>query len=201
MKITGVTVMVAMVGTTLWAGALPAAERQVTVCMGYTDNSKLENQAKVVASDIFAGIGVKILWQSPRQCSAEAILITFSDDEPASLFLGALAYAKPFEGTRIVVFYDRVKKRPGSVSSLLGHVIAHEVAHILQGLVRHSQGGIMKAQWDGADYQQMTWKPLQFTDEDVMLIYRGLDLREATRRSDGGGRAIVSLAHKDGRFL
>jgi hypothetical protein len=192
MKITGMTVMAAMVGTTVWAGVLPAAERQVTVCMGYTDNSKLENQAKVVASDIFAGIGVKILWQSPRQCSAEAILITFSDDAPASLLPGALAYAKPFEGTHIVVFYDRVKNRPGSASCLLGHVIAHEVAHILQGLVRHSESGIMKAQWSGADYKQMTWKPLQFTDEDVMLIYSGLKLRESTRPSGGGGRALVA---------
>jgi hypothetical protein len=186
MKITGVA---AMVGTTVWAGVLPAAERQqVTVCMHYTDNPRLENQAKVVASDIFAGIGVKILWQNPRQCSAGAILITFSDDEPASLFPGALAYAKPFEGTHIVVFYNRVKNRPGSASSLLGHVIAHEVAHTLQGLVRHSETGIMKAQWDGADYLQMTWKPLQFTDEDVMLIYRGLKLREASGRSGDGRR-------------
>jgi hypothetical protein len=118
-------------------------------------------------------------------------LITFSDDEPTSLLPGALAYAKPFEGTHIVVFYDRVKNRPGSASCLLGHVIAHEVAHILQGLTRHSESGIMKAQWDGADYKQMTWKPLQFTDEDVMLIYSGLKLREATRRS-GGGRALVA---------
>ena len=35
MKITGVTVMAAMVGTTVWAGALVAAERQVTVCMAW----------------------------------------------------------------------------------------------------------------------------------------------------------------------
>src|SRR5215467_6036537 len=98
MKITGVTVMAAMVGTTVWAGTLPAADRQVTVCMDYTYNLGLENQAKVVASDIFAGIGVKILWHSPRQCPAEAILITFSNDEPASLRPGALAYAMPFEG-------------------------------------------------------------------------------------------------------
>jgi hypothetical protein len=192
MKIMGVTVMAAMVGTTVWAGALPAAEREVTVCMGYTDNLGLENQAQVVASDIFAGIGVKILWQSPRQCPAEAILITFSNDEPASLLPGSLAYAMPFEGMHIVVFYDRVKNRPGSVSCLLGHVIAHEVAHILQGLIRHSESGIMKPQWTGADYQQMTWKPLQFTDKDVMLIYSGLKLREGSRLSGGGGQALVA---------
>jgi hypothetical protein len=180
MKITGVMVMSAMVGTTVWAGALSAAERQVTVCMDYAGDLGLENGAKVVASGIFAGIGVKILWHSSKQCPAEAIVITFSNETPARLFPGTFAYAMPFERTHIVVFYDRVKNRPGSVSCLLGHVIAHEVAHILQGLKRHSESGIMKAQYTGADYRQMTWEPLQFTDEDVMLIHNGLKVREAS---------------------
>ena len=184
MKITGMAVM-AMVGTTIWAGELPAAEPQVMVCMGYTEE---ETPAKAVSSNIFAAIGVKILWHSPKQCPAEAIFITFSNETPASLLPGALAYARPYEGTHIVVFYDRVKNRSGSVSGLLGHVIAHEVAHILQGRVRHSESGIMKAQWTGVDYQQMTWKPLQFTDEDVMLIHSGLKVREASRLSGVGSR-------------
>src|SRR5262249_46394347 len=103
------------------------------------------------------------------------------------------AYAMPFEGTHIVVFFDRVKNRPVSVvPTVLGHVIAHEVAHILQGLMRHSESGVMKAQWDGADYLQMHWKPIQFTDDELMLIYSGPKLREGSRRSGGGGRAIVS---------
>ena len=76
MKITVVTLMAAMVGTTVWAGALPAAERQVTVCMDPMENLVLENRAKAVAFDIFAGIGVKILWHTPGRCPAEAILIT-----------------------------------------------------------------------------------------------------------------------------
>jgi len=179
MKITGVAVMAAMVGTTVCASAVPAAERQVVVCMASAEDMLLENQAKIVSSAIFAGIGVKILWHGPSNCPTEAIFITFSHDAPASLLPGALAYAMPYEGTHIVVFYDRVKNRPGSVSCLLGHVIAHEVAHILQGLVRHSESGIMKAQWTGPDYQQMNGKPLRFTDEDVTLIHRGLKARVA----------------------
>ena len=37
----------------------------------------------------------------------------------------------------------------------------------------------MKAQWDSRDFSQMTWKPLPFTADDVDLIQRGLDAREA----------------------
>jgi hypothetical protein len=176
MKITGMTVMAAVVGTTFWAGVLPAAERQVKICMGYTEE---ETPAKAVSSSIFAGIGVKIRWYDPKQCPAEAIFITFSKETPGSLLPGALAYTRPLEGTHIVVFYDRVKNRSGSVSNVLGHVIAHEVAHILQGLMRHSDNGIMKAQWTGADYQRMSSRPLAFTDEDVKLIHHGLRVREA----------------------
>ena len=71
----------------------------------------------------------------------------------------------------------------------MGHVIAHEVMHILQGVARHSESGVMKANWTGADYQRMAWKPLPFTEEDVLLIYRGLKAREASR---GSGQAPVA---------
>jgi hypothetical protein len=193
MKITGMAVMAALVWTSVLADAVPATELRVMVCLGYARNPALEHWAEVVSSDIFAGIGVKILWRSPRNCPAEAIFITFSNDEPASLLPGALAYALPYEGTHIVVFYDRLTKKPGNVSCLLGHVIAHEVAHILQGVTRHSESGLMKANWTGEDYQRMAWKPLPFTDEDVRLIQSGLKVREASRRADAvGGRAPVA---------
>ncbi len=182
MRITGVAVMAAMVGTTVWAGAVPGAKARVTVCMASLEDMGLENRAKIVSSAIFAGIGVKIQWHGPSNCPPEGILITFSDETPGSLLPGALAYAMPFEGTHIVVFYDRVKSKPSSAPSVLGHVIAHEVAHILQGLKRHSESGIMKAQWTGAYYQQMNWKPLRFTDEDVMLIHSGLKVRVARQQ-------------------
>src|SRR2546427_2035429 len=60
--------------------------------LAYTENLGSENGAKVVSSGIFAGIGVKILWNSPRQCPAEGIRNTFSNETPAHLLPGALAY-------------------------------------------------------------------------------------------------------------
>jgi hypothetical protein len=191
MRITCV-VMVAIVGRTVWAGAVPADEPQVMVCMASRGEIALKMRAKAVSSGIFAGIGVKVLWHTPSNCPAEAIFITFSNNTPASLLPGALAYAMPYEGTHIVVFYDRVKNNPGTVSVLLGHVIAHEVTHILQGVMRHSESGVMKAQWTGVDYQEMTWKPLQFTAEDVLLIHRGLKARDASQPSRGDDRESVA---------
>ena len=63
---------------------------------------------------------------------------------------------------------------------VLGHVLVHEITHILQGIQRHSASGVMKAYWDREDCGQMTWKPLRFEPEDVDLIYVGL-ARRASR--------------------
>jgi hypothetical protein len=54
-----------------------------------------------------------------------------------------------------------------------------KITHLLQGISRHSDTGVMKAHWSGADFCEMRRKPLGFTVEDVDLIYRGLSARPA----------------------
>ena len=59
---------------------------------------------------------------------------------------------------------------------ILGHVLVHEITHVLQGVDRHSEKGMMKARWTPEDYCEMEWKPLEFTPEDIILIRLGLDV-------------------------
>ena len=66
-------------------------------------------------------------------------------------------------------------------NSLLAHVIAHEITHILQGTPRHSTEGIMKGRWVHNDLAVMKHRPLTFTEPDLQLIRKGLD-RYATLR-------------------
>jgi hypothetical protein len=115
------------------------------------------------------------------KCPVEGIRISVSDDRLAHRLPNAFAYALPYEGTHIVVFYDRVQhvSTPSGRPSLLAHVLVHEITHILQGMPRHSGEGIMKANWDARDYSAMTWKPLVFTSEDIDLIHNGLARRAA----------------------
>jgi hypothetical protein len=94
---------------------------------------------------------------------------------------GALAYALPYEGSHIVVFWDRVQATTGPrVPALLAHVLAHEITHILEGFCRHSESGLMKAHWDVSSYRMMNSETLPFAGEDVELIYAGL-----ARRTEG----------------
>src|SRR4029079_5847282 len=99
-------------------------------------------------------------WQSDQgsSClSGEGIAITLSDETAAGQHPGEFAYSMPYQGTRIVVFYNRLltSLRGSRVPSVLGYVLAHEIAHVLQGISRHSASGIMKPKWDPRDYTEM----------------------------------------------
>src|SRR5690348_8534596 len=114
---------------------------------------------------MFAGIGLAIIWRNGMgDCAAQEIHVDLRQGTPASLRPGALAYARPYEGTDIRVFFDRISGNwePRMVPVILAHVLAHEITHILERIDRHSSCGIMKAHWDVQDYFQMRFKPLQF---------------------------------------
>jgi hypothetical protein len=78
-----------------------------------------------------------------------------------------------------VLFYDRVLAAVGSTVTpyLLGHVLAHEIVHMLQGVEQHSASGLMKARWDNGDYLDMQHTHLKLTQDDLNLIDCGLSQR------------------------
>ena len=121
MKITGMTVMAATFGTTIWAGALPAAaeaaaaETDLAICLDLEKgmDRAVFNQAQTIASRIFSDIGVKTEWHRDDRCHGwghKAILILMTTDTAASSRPGALAYTRLREGGPIQVFYDRVQR-------------------------------------------------------------------------------------------
>jgi hypothetical protein len=180
MKLTAMAAIVVLAGTNLSARDARVFAHTVQICADNAMDFGTFSRAQVVVAKIFAGIGIKIEWAVGWRCPAGTIRLGLSNDTPAQLLPGALAYALPYEGTHIVVFFDRVTSVAdrGFVPVLLGHVLAHEVTHILEGAARHSSEGVMKVPWTSDDYRQMAWKPLPFAQEDVDLIYRGLEKRE-----------------------
>jgi hypothetical protein len=141
------------------------------------------NNAKLVAADILQQAEVELKWsRGNRQpgCGERLIAITFSARTPDSLLPGAMAYALPYSngGVRIAVFLDRLRplfaRTPNSRGSILGHVMAHELVHVLQGVARHADRGLMKKRWSEDDIQQMAVKPLELTAVDLQLIGTGM---------------------------
>lgn len=84
--------------------------------------------------------------------------------------------------------FDRIKQNAGSaveVPNLLSHVMTHGINHLLQGISRHSQTGVIRAYEDTHDFLQMAENPLPLAPEDLDLIQRGL-----RQRAGGAGSAV-----------
>jgi hypothetical protein len=137
-------------------------------------------QAEKSAAAMFSKIGVHIRWgrgKAPirtsgcRTAEEVAIQARIADRLQGTNRRDMLGQALPYGaggGTRLMIGYDRqlFDAHPG----LLAHVLAHEIAHVLQGIARHSETGIMKASWNKEERYEMERKPLSFTAGDGDLI-------------------------------
>jgi hypothetical protein len=184
-------------------------EKSVDVTSEAEEDVRVVGQAEWIVTQMFAGIGIRIAWHgyaSSCPMSDQPIIINIGIHTPKAYFPAALGFALPYEGGHIRVFYDRVRTatpqagvtQPGRAADLLAHVLAHEITHILQVSNSHSDLGVMKAKWSDHDYAQMRRTPLAFTDYDVKLIRRGLEVRKfrldnGTLDRANGGVAIGAV--------
>jgi hypothetical protein len=137
------------------------------------------------ASLILATAGIVTDWhlghparREPDNCSpgrCERVEIGFRliapDAHPHAL---AFADVGRRSGQRICIIYNRITDihshaTPGRI---LGHVMAHELCHLLQGTPHHSADGLMKAHWEGPDFAAMAKHYLTLTPQDVGFTER-----------------------------
>jgi len=189
MMITRIALMAWIAGT-----IAHAARPQTKITVYLRDRASIKPwvgvDAKGLASQMFAWIGISVQW-SRGNPSAETlqppIFIDLVDNTPANFRPGAMAYTQPCNGPHITVFYDRID-HSSNPSRVLAHVMVHEIAHVLQGVCRHSDSGIMKAEWSPRELREMSSKTLPFAREDVSLIYRGLAVRMTGTSALDSGR-------------
>jgi hypothetical protein len=141
--------------------------------------------AKRMATAILQKAGVAVVWgRSETRDTAEArkwLRVELVDRTPDERLPGALAVAHPYSACSrgITVFVDRVRLQAGRVdreSALLAYVLVHEITHVIQGIYRHSEAGVMKAQWNADDRAAIFERRLGFLEEDVLLLRRGLEV-------------------------
>ena len=89
--------------------------------------------------------------------------------------MGAAPGTLEQRGRLAYVFYTRVallaQGAPNDAESkILGHVLAHEMGHLLLPANSHSQSGVMRADWDSQQLRRMVNGVLQFTPEQGELI-------------------------------
>jgi hypothetical protein len=172
--------IVTLLTMAVWAGmAAQADESTVTVCTEGLAGYRAAAPALPIAGAMFASADIKIDWRETlKGCPPQGILISLGHHTPEEFHPGALAYALPYEGAHIRVFYDRIAAHGDLMSHLMAHVLVHEITHILQGEARHSSQGVMKAQWSQQDFNLMRGRSLEFTSFDIDLIHDGIAKRQ-----------------------
>lgn len=145
------------------------------------------------AARIFEKAGVSILWiscalssdahadmrcrerPSPMHLNVRIVphAVTASDDA-----LGVAFLSKEGDGVYGDVFYDSIDKLdPDSEigsARLLGHVMAHEVGHLILGSNAHSHCGVMSPSWHGEELRLASRGDLLFSEEEVRLMRKRL---------------------------
>jgi hypothetical protein len=191
MKTSAMITMAAMLAGSAWAAGKSDTQR-LAICIEDGKRARVADAA-AKASSLFLSAGVKLEWHSEISfCkgNVNAMVVSLMTSTPKTFHPGALAYALPYEGVHIEVFYDRIAQAdPELVPSLMANVIVHEITHILQGIDRHSASGVMKAVWDSSDYTLMKRGMLRFTAIDVEMIRDGFAARTA-----GGAKSSVVAA-------
>lgn len=145
-------------------------------------------QAERIAETIYQKAGIAIQWEDctlgshsvGERCSHTERLATFSLRIVArSLNLPGEDFGVAFIGgdglgNQADVFYSAIERlsvdsRVGA-GRVLGHVIAHELGHLMLGLKSHSTGGIMEARWENAQLRQISQGTMRFDSRQSDLM-------------------------------
>lgn len=177
---------------TLFAGSLLGKSGSTTSPAQLT--IRLDDQAQVrravlrsatVETDrLFRPAGVRIAWEQlfvapPEDTDGRCLPVRLVRRTPSTVFPNALGFALPFatSGARVVIFYDRVEALTQSLNTpadvILGHAMAHEIAHVLLGSPKHSTAGLMQAHWTVANWRLATAGLLHFLPAETERIHEG----------------------------
>jgi hypothetical protein len=153
---------------------------RINVCIEHSIDGNILSHGEINAYAILGRAGIQLEFHNLKSgfCASRpdrTVVVNVSESTPETLEPGALAHSLPYEGVHIQVFFDRIRAQvrvdPGV---LMGYVLVHEITHILQGVARHSDSGIMKARWDSTEYCAINLRALFLTKEDIRLIGDGV---------------------------
>lgn len=130
---------------------------------------------------------------------SEADAVKFGAPENTS------GYAMPAEkgkfGSTTILFYNRISKQAAqsgvAVEILLGHMIAHEIAHLLlgrdpKGGDSHSKSGIMKIPWGRRELRLASTGALRFHKKEARLLTSGAVARVRHTLRETGDQSLLA---------
>jgi len=133
-------------------------------------------QAMAKVSRIYRETGVEVLWTDAATPDAPRRFIRLIIRQtPSRPRVMGTALSNPhLGGGTAVVYHDRVldvaQARVLDLACVLAYAMAHEMGHLLLPYPSHAVTGIMRADWDGGDFQQMGTGSLRFTPTHAKAI-------------------------------
>jgi hypothetical protein len=162
--------------------------------------------ARTTAEAILRDAGIESAWREcrshrgPASASGDSCADQVMDGEvivrivsaPPAQPAGSLGFsyvdAETRRGTLATVFADRVYSTASrlrtNVGRLLGRVIAHEVGHLLLGTSRHSETGLMRADWTDDLVQRGSKRDWLFSGREALEMRRLLLVRAGHSASE-----------------
>ncbi len=135
-------------------------------------------EAELHATRTFSAVGIALLWTNtkpaePYDEAAAQARIVIAPDSRVKRDPRRLATAHT-DSMAAYVFYKRITAlaayNGADGAALLGHVIAHEIGHLLLPADSHSSRGLMRAEWDRTQFDDMAKGLLTFVPKQVQLI-------------------------------
>jgi hypothetical protein len=217
--------------TCVWSGALvvfitPLSDAQTLRISVFNDakvSARTLATAEANASRIFHQAGLETKWTDCRQSPSarqedesctEAqfpthlhVRIVPQARTLASSTLGTSYLGEDETGCYSEVFFDAIASLPRNAGTapgtILGQVMAHEIAHLLLGSNSHSASGIMRAQWQTGELRAAARGTLLFSSDEATSMRERIsaNIGDRVAKSDDAQRrpsasATVSLEPK-----
>ena len=134
--------------------------------------------AELRATRIFSASGIALLWtntkpEEPYYESDAQVRIVIVPDSRVERDRRRLGTAHA-DNMAAYAFYNRIADlaahNGADGAALLGHVIAHEIGHLLLPADSHSSRGVMRGEWDRTQFDDMAKGLLTFAPKEVQLI-------------------------------
>jgi hypothetical protein len=138
--------------------------------------------AKESMSRIYGEIGVEIMWQDARSEARTGLIVLILPESRSTkegIPESVIGYTSGTADERRRVAYVlygrmdqfRLEQAPAiQRANLLGHLMAHEVGHLLLPVQSHSPSGIMRARWSRADLELAQQGRLRFSADQAQSI-------------------------------
>ncbi len=161
--------------------------------------AETQQGAEKVATQILAKAGIQTVWQECSQAELLEQPECNRDSNPTKLVLRILPGSKAAragyrfrssicgftvqhegvgEGYLVTLFYACIEKTAENTgvaqSLIMGHMVAHEIGHLLLPIQGHFRRGIMRAKWDPKDWQRASREFVLFPGKQAELLRAGV---------------------------